>query len=306
MIAFLPFIAAIISAGNTLFEKTIFDRKRKRYKLYVPFLFLFSFIILIVFLYPFLGRIEPEAFIPLFLFLLLSTVFLAAVGNLLYYRGFQSEGLSEIQPFVVSSPLLTIVIASIIYPDERNWKVLILALIAATALIVSHIEKQHIKFNKGILFIMSAVFVGAIETNIVKELLYFYSPVALYTVRTGFVALILFIIIKPLSFYDSRNSFLSMVGDFVLRRKKNGVIMKIWKETNKLILVSAMWVSIMILVYYGYQAMGVVYTVLIMMMVPVLVVFGSRFILKEKRLRKRDVVALVIVLTCVVLAQIIR
>ena len=306
MISLFPIIAAVISAANTLYEKSIFNHKRRKYKLYVPIIFFFAFLIMAIFVYPFLGTVEKEAFQPLFLFLLITTVALAAVANLLYYRGFQRELLSEIQPFVVMSPLLTVVIASVIYPDERNWKILTLALIAAITLIVSHIEKRHIKLDKGIVFIIGAVVLGAIETNIVIELLYFYSPVALYTIRTGLVALILFIILKPFSYYTKRKKILPIIRCLFSKSKKNKQDIEIFNDIKKLVLVSLAWVSIMTLVYYSYHQMGVVYTVLIMMVVPVLVVFGGHFILKERNSKKKDIVAMFIVLACVIAAQFVE
>ena len=180
------------------------------------------------------------------------------------------------------SPLLTIIIAGIVYPDERNLKILLLAIIAALALIFSHIEKRHLKFDKGLFPIMLAVFLGAVETNIIKELLYFYSPVAMYTVRTGLVSLLLFLIVRP--------SMKDMVKDGM----------------RKLFLISFMWVLIMIFTYYSFQILGVVYTVLILMLTPVLIVFGSYLILKERKIRKKDIVALIIVVICVIVAQFIK
>lgn len=305
MFAFFPFIAVVISAANTLYEKSIFNRKRRKYKFYVPLIFFFSFLILSIFVFPFLGDIKIEAFQPIFILLLLAIVVLATLANLLYYRGFQREQLSEIQPFVVMSPLLTVVIASIIYPDERNWRILVLALVAAVTLIASHIEKRHLKIDKGIIFIIGAVLLGAIETNIVKELLYFYSPVALYTIRTGLVALVLFIVVKPFSSYTNRKKIIPLISCLLLKSKRNKEDIEIVKDIKKLFLVSIAWVSIMTLVYYSYQNMGIVYTALIMMVVPLLVVFGGHFILKERKPKKRDVFALIVVLGCVILAQLI-
>jgi len=277
-----PFLAAILNTGSSLFEKFIFNHKRKRFKVFVPLLFLFSFLFLIIFFYPFLGEIKIGAFSIFALVLLGVVVITASIRNMLYYYGLQREGLSEIEPFMVFVPLLTIIIASILYPDERNWKVLILAFIAAFALIFSHIEKKHLVFDKGIIPIMGAVFLEAAEANMIKELLYFYSPIAMYTIRVGLVALLLFLVFKP--------SFKKISKD----------------EFRKLTFVSFLWVLIMIFTYYGYQTVGVVYTVLVLMLAPVLIVTGSYLILKEKKIKRRDIIALIIVMICVIAAQFVK
>ena len=108
---------------------------------------------------------------------------------------------------------------------------------------------------------MGAVTLEAIENNLVKSLLDYYSPVAMYSIRVGLVTLILFLLIRPQ---------ISKVTT---------------KEIKHLTLVGFLWVVIMIFVYYGYQTVGIVYTTLILMLAPVLIVMGSFIFLKEKKIR---------------------
>ncbi len=277
-----PFLAVIFNVIDVIKEKSIFSRKRKRYRIFVPFIFLFSFLIISIFLFPFLGKIDPEGLKIIPLLILGLVIIIAAIRNMMYYSGFYREGLSEIEPFVVFTPLLTILIASIFYPDERNWGIIILAVVASLALIFSHVEKKHLKIDKGIIPIMGAIVFESIENNLIKELLYYYSPVAMYTVRVGLVALLLFIFLKP------------QVRDLSK------------KEIKNLFFVGLMWVLVMIFVYYGYQTVGIVYTFLVLMLAPVLIVFGSYVFLRERKIKRKDIIALIIVMFCVILSQFIR
>jgi len=277
-----PLLATIISAINAVWEKTIYNHKRTRYKTFVFFSFLFAFFIISIFFYPFLGEIKQGAFSFWMIIALLAIILTASLRNVLFYSGFQREGLSEIQPFLVFSPLLTILVASVLYPDERNLYVLALAIFAGLVLILSHLEKKHLKFDKGLVPIMGAVLLEAVENNITKELLYFYSPTALYTLRIGLVSLVLFFFLKP------------TIKDMTK------------KEIGKILLASLMWVLVMIFYYTGFQQLGVVQTVLICMMGPFLVVLGSYTVLKEKRIRKRDIIALVIIIGCVIASQFLK
>lgn len=277
-----PLLACILGSGDIVYEKAVFNKKGKKYKIFVPIMFAFAFIFQIIFFYPFLAGKLPENFWGFQIFgMLLIMVVIACVRNMMYYYSFQKEGLCEIEPFMAFVPLLTILVAGMVYPSERNVTVFILALIASLALIFSHIKKKHLVFHRDMLPILAVIILEAVENNIAKELLYNLSPVALYTIRSGLVALALFIFTRP---------------------KLKEVNTKEWKS---LMLISFIWVLTMIFTYYGYQKVGVVYSSLILMLNPIIILFGSYIFLKDKSITKRNVVVLIIVIICVALAQIL-
>lgn len=281
-----PLLAMILTAGDLLYEKYIFvvSRLKDRSKIFVPIMFIFSFLflIIVVAVLPQTFSIAAKGFEPIFLLLMFLVVAIASIRNMLYYYSFQREGLCEIEPFMSFVPLLTILIAGIVYPGETNIRIFSLAIIAALALILSHIKRKHLIFDRALLPILAVIVIEAAENNIVRELLRFYSPAAMYMVRTFFVSLMLLIFIRP---------------NFTKVYKK---------EYINLACISLLWVAVMIFYYYAYQVAGVVYTSLIMMLAPLLIVVGSRLILKEKKIEKRNIIALLIVLGCVVAAQFVR
>uniref|UniRef100_A0A7C4RAD1 EamA domain-containing protein n=1 Tax=candidate division CPR3 bacterium TaxID=2268181 RepID=A0A7C4RAD1_UNCC3 len=275
-----PLLSVITGTTNVLFEKKIFTKHKISRKVFVPVVFSFVFLILSIFVYPFLGGIADGAFQPLFIFLMAVVIISSCFRNMMYYYSFKREGLCEIEPFVSFIPLLTIIIAFFVYPEERShWSVFILALIAALALVFSHIRKKHIVIDKTMLPIIGVVVLEAIENNITKELLNFYSPVAMYTIRAFFVATILLAFYKP---------------------KLSKIKKEDWKN---MFLISILWAFSVVFVYYGYQRLGVIYTSLIMMLAPVLITFGSYLLFKDKDFTKRNVIALLVVLGCVAVAQ---
>lgn len=277
-----PLVATLINAGDVVFEKKVFDGKKEKYYSLIPVLFLFACVILIVFMFPFLDHSIKDGawkFWPMVLLVLI--IVMCSIRHDLYYKSLRKVGLTSIEPFVAFTPLLTILIAGAIYPDERNFTHFALAIIASLALIISHVKRKHLVIDKKLLPILAVVVLEAVEVSIIKELLHFYSPVAMYTMRTALVALFLFVYYRP------------SVNDISKKDMKNASM------------ISAMWVIMMILIYYSYQQVGVVYTSLITMLSPLLVVVGSWFFLKERKIQKRNIIALVIVLVCVALAQII-
>ena len=67
---------------------------------------------------------------------------------------------------------------------EKNFTALILALIAAAALIFSHIKKHHLKFGKYFIFALIGSFFFASELVLSRLILDYYSPMTFYFARS--------------------------------------------------------------------------------------------------------------------------
>lgn len=276
----------VVTAGDLIYEKYIFtlSRLRDRGKIFVPIMFLFAFFFLVAFvaIFPKMYSISENGYTPFFICLMFLVVLIACFRNMLYYYTFQRQGLTEIEPFMSIVPLLTILIAGVVYPNETNIRVFALAVIAALALVFSHIKRKHIVLNRALLPILAVIFLEAIENNLVRELLRNYSPVAMYMVRTFFISIVLLLFLRPNFKKVHKSEFINLA------------------------IISALWVIVMIFQYYAYQTVGVVYTSLILMLAPLLIVIGSRVILKEKKISRANIIALIIVLACVIAAQFVR
>jgi drug/metabolite transporter (DMT)-like permease len=278
-----PLLMAVIGSADTVFEKYFFNKRTGKYKIFVPMLFVFAFIILMIFFVPFIDHsINASAFSTIPLVLFFSMIAIASVRNMMYYYSFQREGLCDLEPFIVFVPLVTIVMAGLVYPDERSHPiVLALAIIASLALVFSHIRKKHLVFDKALFPMFGVIILSAAENLITKELLVNFSPIMLYTIRSFFIALLLLVAIRPKLKEMNKNDF------------------------KNLFAISFLWVFTMIFYYYAYQKVGIVYTELINTLTPVLIVMGSYFFLKDRSVTKRNVAALIIIIICVIIAQFI-
>lgn len=274
----------IIGSGNTVFEKYFFNKRKNKYLIFVPVMFVFAFLILMVFFVPFVDHsISKDATNTIPLVLFFSMIAIASVRNMLYYYTFQREGLCEIEPFVVFIPLVTIVMASVIYPDERSHPlILILALISSLVLVLSHIKKKHLTFHRALIPMFGVILLSAAENMITKELLNNFSPVALYTIRSFFISIVLISFLKP-----------------KFKELTKG-------DVKNLFVISFSWVLVMIFYYYAYQKVGIIYTELIGSLGPVLIIMGSYLFLKDRSVTKRNVIALIIILACVIAAQFVK
>ncbi len=236
--------------------------------------------ILMVFISFFWGGLDFSKIKSIHYILFLGVIIVGFFYNYLYYYSLKRGALCDVEPLAMFHPLLTMILAVIIFPDERNYYILIPALFAATTLIVTRVQKHHLKMHKYTAAMLGFVILMAIESNLVKPLLEVVSPVALYTIRIGILSILFFIFTKT---------------DL---RKTNKV--SIWQTFLIAIAVAIEYPAY----YFAIQKLGVVETSLIMLLAPVLILFSSKLIFKEKLTIKKAVSSIVI-LICIATAIII-
>jgi drug/metabolite transporter (DMT)-like permease len=224
----------------------------------------------------FFWKIVPEAWGAFGLLMLGIIVFVSIIANLFNSYSMKKENLSELEPMKLFQPLFVILFALLIYPVERESSIWIitLAIIASLALIISHVEKEHLKINKYMIFMLLASILFGLELALSKMILPFYNPITFYFVRS----LLIFLLTLPF--------FAKNLG-------------KITKSTAKLYFLSgAAWVLFRGLVYYGYIEFGVVFTTLIFMLTPIFLYTFSKIFLKEK-LSVKNIIASIVIVGCV-------
>lgn len=276
-----PILAAILQANSLTLDKTILSIKRVNFKNYTgvsfPLIFFITLIIFLIFRPPLtLNLLTGNLW-----WLLFVSIGINIVTNLVFYRALGDDKLSEIQTLDLLHIIPIIIFSSIIFTDEQNFAVIIPALVASTAIIWSHLEHRHFKIAKRtlpfLLWSLSAASVGAI---ISKILLASWNPISLELVRSGVMALIL--------------------GSLFSKQIKKIPSKAFWFLLATNISSSVAW----ILYYFSYQRSGIIYTVLIFSLQPLLVYFASVFFLKE-RLQWKKAVAFAIVLLSIGVAQVI-
>lgn len=275
------FLATIFSAFDLIITKRVFNVfSNLSYKTFSWWLFIWIAIVGLI-ISPWFARIDAVAMTPYYLWLLLLMAFLAANYNLLYYFGLSYEKISEIEPFLLFDPIVTILIASLFYADERFWQVYVAAFIAGAMLSWSHIKKHHIKIGKPLLAILGFSVLAGLEAVVIKQLLMVYSPSALYLVRALMIALFL----------------------WILARGKIAPITI--KQAPYFILLAISATFICSLIYYAYHSIGINLTELILLSSPVLIYILSSVILKEK-LHWKNLVTSAVVISLIVWVMLIK
>jgi len=276
---FAPILASLAKSFGIMVDKVILSQEQVPIKRFIPLLFaLLAFFTILVL--PFDNWVSLEAITwPIigYYFLMIT---LAFVWNILYYRAVKQKTVQEFEPILMLSPLVVILLAPIIYPNERNWAIIAIALIAGLVLILSNLDRGHIKLSAVSIGLIVCIFLMSFEVIVIRQLLDYFSPASLYFSRCS----ILFLLF--LAYYQSNLIKIKPVAIF-------GVV-----------ITSLLGVMQMIARFYGYQSIGIVFTTLVMSLSPALVyIFG--FIFLKERLQSKRLLGGIFIFICVIIAYFI-
>ena len=276
-----PILAAILQAGSFTLDKIVLSVRRVNFKTYTGISFPLIFLITLIIFFIFRPPLSLNLFAGNLSWLLLISIGMTVITNLIFYRALDNDKLGEIQTLDLLRTIPIVIFTSIVFADERNFLVIIPAFIASFAVIWSHWEHHHFKIAKHTLpFIIRSLSSAPIGASISKMLLANWNPISLELVRAGAIALILGPLFVKHTQKISFKAFLLLL------------------ITN--ILTSIAW----ILFYFSYQRFGIIYTILVFSLQPLLVYLASVFFLKE-RLHWKKTIAFIVVLLSIGVAQII-
>jgi len=259
------FISAISKAFEVLFDKFIVGEKNMTglilLKIQMLFIALFMVIPTIVW-----GLILPIFFTPQYLLLFVALVIISLSNNLLYFTALSKKSVCEVEPIALISTPMTIFLAMAIFPSERNLFVVIIAIIATVALLLSRLEKKHLDFDKYSWMLMAHNLLVAFEAIVVKDLLLATNAVSLYGIRTAAIAIVLFLFFRKIKV--NKLSKLEYAQNFI-----NGGVTSVEFVAR----------------YIAIGMIGIVNSALIFLLGPILILIFSRIFLKEKITLKRGI-----------------
>lgn len=277
----LALIAAIGYAGGLVIDKVVLSRYNVPVKRFIPLLFIWLTIIT-AFLLPNFGSVNWQKLGTLhYLLLFFSMLAIAITWNSFYYRGIQSEEVHEFELIMLLSPFVTVVLSEIFLPDERDLGVFVAGIVASLALIISKFKRNHLQISKNSGVIFTAMFLMSVESIFIKMLLNVFSPAALYFVRTLIMAIVFLIFWRPKLLLMPAKCF------------------------GSIIVAAIFGVVLMVLKFYGFAKLGVIETTIILVLGPLLVYFFSAFYFKEN-LKKRDIIAALVVIVSVLYVTLFR
>lgn len=266
--------ANVAGAVDLIYNKYILAKLRVPYRAFLVVAFFFAFIFCVI-LFPFWGSFNISQISSPYLWLFLLMVALALMHNFLLQRALRTENINEIELYYLLTPIATILAASALLPGEFTWKIFVSAFVGACALVLAHLRKRHLYFDKYTPLLLFYLVLVSLEAVTIKILLDVSSPVALYMLRCGFV-FILFLFI-----FGAPNK------GFSIGKLKN------------IIFISILWVVYNLFTFEAYSLLGVVETTLILLVSPVLVYLFS-YIFFGEHLKKRQILATLIIIGAIV------
>jgi len=262
---FAAFISAISNAVEAIFSKVIISEKNMSgpVLLKVQMLFLAIFMIVPAIIW---GSVQPSFFTYKYIVLFIALIIVGLILNILFFTALRKKKLCEVEPIMLLSTPMTIVLAMIIFPGERSLVLLIISAIALTALLVSRFEKKHLDFDKYSWMIIGFDILCAFEAILVKDLLVVMNATSLYFFRVAFITIILFLVIRKIKI----------------------------KKVNKKELVQTFANSGFISVeyvakFFAIGMIGIANSSLILLLGPILVLVFSKIFLKEKISLRRGI-----------------
>lgn len=271
--------AAFAHAVSIIHLKWLLGKFKTDPKTYLAIVFSFIFLGTSL-LVPFWGKIDLRFFdfknIALFLFLIL----VALVYNLYLVRGLKRDSLHEFDLIDLLWPIFSIGLAALIFVDEREPIKLSLALFAAGVFLISHLRHHHVSLKAADRFLLLAVFLLALETNLIKPLLELINPISLYALRTGLVAVFMIIIFQPpISQISSR-------------------------EWGQIGLNALFGTTAMLLTWTAIGTIGIVETNLILLLYPIILAIYSKSVMREQW-TARSLMAFLVIFSCIVLVTVL-
>ena len=277
---FFPIGASVFQAFSLSVDKAILSLKKVSSRAYLgvsfPVTALITFFIFLIFR----PELSLEMFSGKYFWLILFSITLTLGSNLLFYKALRSDYLIELQTIDLLKNIPVIILASIVFSDERNFLIVFLALIAVFSLVWAHWEKGHFRIAKKTMpFAFWVFFVSPVNMIIAREILKTWSPISFQLVINGSIGLL----------------FLYSFSKDV--KKINKSVIPWFLVTNFLTTVA--W----ILYFFSYQISGIVFTVLVFSIQPFLVYLISLFFFKEK-FNWKKISALLIILITIIISQI--
>ena len=282
---YIPIIGSFFEAALAVIEKKILRKHNINSVNFTMYSFLSIIIVMLIPLY-FFWELKPEAVMLTNLVIFISIVIISVFANITFAYSLKRENLSEMEPIRLMQPLFILLIAFSLsfffsaYYEERNYPILILSLIASLTLILSHVNKSHLKMDKYIVAGIIGNFLFALEVVISKSILPYYSSFTFYFLRSLFIFLICIVIwhpkIKPLK-KGTRNLFFFM-----------GIAAVVYR----------------LIIYYGYQNIGIILTTILFLLSSVLIYLSAAIFLKE-RIKKQQIISSIVIIVCIILSIII-
>ncbi len=278
----LPLAATILQAASAVVDKIILSKRKLSYETYMAYSFPMVFVVNALLLILFSPPLGVGLFTNATILLLAIDLVIIVGANVFYYKLLGKESLSETYTIGLLSNIPSVLVVGLFFISERSPLTLILALVSVGVLVAAHYKKGRLSVSKKeAVYAAWSLIVLPFGAVISKQFLFTWNPISLEFVRGGLVMMVmLFFYIRYLKMVDYKTMLLLIA-------------------TNAVSTVG--WIYY----FFSYQQSGVVFTILVLSLQPLLVYFASVFLLKEK-FEVKKFIAFCIIVSSIVVAEVIK
>src|SRR3989338_5828363 len=271
----IPITATIAAVCATVYLKYILMHNKMNNVHFAVLTFWGVFIALL----PGIFFFDPPTLLPTNSIWLFALVALLAISwNLLYFKGMKEETLVESQLVIMLIPLFAAFSGFIFFQDERDASTLFFLLIGIGAILWSHIEHNKLKWDHGALFLLCSSILVVLESMLIKILVQTISPYWVYLIRISSITLLI-----------------SLIFPKYLHPKS-------LKNVFYMITFGAIIAVQFVFTYWSFSLYGIVFTNLILAIVPVLAGLAG-VVFFHNKITHKEMIAGAILLVCIILAQ---
>lgn len=278
------FVIAFLAVGgntaSTLYTRWLLKELRPPTKVWITASFLIAFLITAAISFVSSERGLADLTIITSL-LILASVAIGITHNIYGTAGLRRDSLRDYELVEICTPFLKILLAALLFTDERAPLPLMIALVAAAMFFYSHFHQRHLKLKQADRWLLFAVCLMAVETMLVKPVLGSVDPITFYALRAGLISLMMISVFHP-----------------PLNQLKNSS----WLHIG-LNIVLGLCGSIAAL--YSIQQFGIVFTELLLLLRPVALALVSALGFKETWTTRQSF-SFGVMIVCVALVQLVR
>jgi uncharacterized membrane protein len=237
--------------------------------IFLSFIIMFVGVLIVITTF---GHKIPKLSIGLFV-LVVVMVIVSYLQNIFEAKGLKAKDLSFREPITDIKPVLISFLAFILFPSEREIKYIIGIILGSIILYFGNRAlKQKLNIDKGTIYTIMAVIFSAILANIYKLGLETIPADFLFLFRTGGI-LILLLLLGKINFSHLQ---------------KRGAL---YALTSGLLYLIGSLASL-----YSIQYLGLNFTIMLMLLGPVLIYFLSYVVLKEKIPPRRIITSILLMI----------
>ena len=261
-------------------NRFIMAHKKVETKKFLLISYLFFTIGLFPFILFFKDSITSELFSIVNISILLFVVFFSLGSSFFRNIGFKNLKVEIVEPILSSQLIFSIILGFLFFKNERNLIDSFMGVVIFITLLFLAFNVQNKKlilnFNKFHFYVILSAFFSSLWAVLVTYLLQYYHPVILTFFRCILITLILALFIR-ISFKDVSSNYKSYF------------------------LLSIFDIGSTIFLFYSFQHVGLITTMIIISLQPLIAQWFSSIFLKE-RLHIRNILATLIIIFCMIIS----